>query len=136
MRRILDRGADPAIGSTAAQIAGHRGIDVGVGRMPLGLQQSERSHDLSGLAIAALNHIVADPRLLDRAPDPVRGDRLDRRDVAAGWADTGNEQERTALPFKCTVHAPQAATPQPNLVPVSLSSSRITQSSGVSSGAS
>src|SRR5438270_3070332 len=40
-------------------------------------------------------------------------------------------QERTALPFTCTVHAPHSAAPQPNLVPVSLSSSRITQSKGV-----
>src|SRR3954466_11392999 len=39
--------------------------------------------------------------------------------------------ERTALPLTCTVHAPQSAAPQPNLVPVSFSSSRITQRSGV-----
>src|SRR5205085_4719242 len=39
--------------------------------------------------------------------------------------------ERTALPLTCTVHAPQSAAPQPNFVPVSFSSSRITQSSGV-----
>src|SRR5581483_1295823 len=31
---------------------------------------------------------------------------------------TGSEQERTAPPSRCTVHAPQAATPQPNFVPV------------------
>src|SRR5512134_2788562 len=39
---------------------------------------------------------------------------------------------RTALPSTCTVQAPHCAMPQPYFVPVSLSSSRITQSSGVS----
>ena len=47
-------------------------------------------------------------------------------------SDTGVMQERTGLPSTCTVQAPQAATPQPNFVPVSLRCSRSTQSSGVS----
>src|SRR5688500_6785922 len=46
-------------------------------------------------------------------------------------ADTGVMQERSAFPSTCTVQAPHWAMPQPNLVPVSLSSSRSTQSSGV-----
>ena len=49
---------------------------------------------------------------------------------------TGVTQERRGCPSICTVQAPQAATPQPNLVPVRLSSSLITQSSGVSESAS
>src|SRR5262245_44219560 len=51
-------------------------------------------------------------------------------------ADTGVMQERTGLPLTCTVQAPHCAAPQPNLVPVSPSSSRTTQSSGVSAGCS
>lgn len=46
-------------------------------------------------------------------------------------AETGVTHERTALPFKCTVHAPHCAIPQPYLVPVRPRFSRITQSSGV-----
>src|SRR5262245_65385227 len=46
--------------------------------------------------------------------------------------DTGVMQERMGVPSTCTVQAPQAAAPQPNLVPVSLRCSRSTQSSGVS----
>src|SRR5262245_9821336 len=42
-------------------------------------------------------------------------------------------QERTAFPFTCTVQAPHSAAPQPNFVPVSFSSSRMTQRSGVPS---
>ena len=39
------------------------------------------------------------------------------------------------MPSRCTVQAPHKAAPQPNLVPVSPISSRITQSSGVSGSA-
>src|SRR5712671_2221161 len=41
-------------------------------------------------------------------------------------------QERVATPSICTVHAPHSAMPQPNFVPVMPSTSRNTQSSGVS----
>ena len=51
-------------------------------------------------------------------------------------ADTGVTQERTACPSTMTVQAPQAAMPQPNLVPVSAASSRSAHSSGFSGGAS
>ena len=40
--------------------------------------------------------------------------------------------ERTALPSTCTVQAPHSPTPQPNLVPVSASSSRRYHISGIS----
>src|ERR1700727_1374837 len=40
-------------------------------------------------------------------------------------------QDRMASPSRCTVQAPQAATPQPNLVPVSPRTSRKYQSTGI-----
>src|SRR5690349_4323689 len=46
-------------------------------------------------------------------------------------ADTGVPQERTGLPSRCTVQAPQSCAPHPNLVPVMPTVSRIAQSSGV-----
>src|SRR3546814_10276689 len=49
---------------------------------------------------------------------------------------TAVTQERVATPSTCTVQAPHIAMPQPNLVPVSPSSSRMTQSRGVSSATS
>src|SRR4029077_11897482 len=49
----------------------------------------------------------------------------------AATRETGPTQERVAMPSRCTVQAPQAAIPQPYLVPVIFSSSRRTQSSGV-----
>src|SRR5260370_17750645 len=50
--------------------------------------------------------------------------------LAAVW------HERTAVPSRCTVHAPHSPAPQPNLVPVICSCSRMAQSSGVSGAAS
>ena len=45
-------------------------------------------------------------------------------------------QEKARLPSMCTMQAPHRPVPQPNLVPVSLSPSRITHSKGVAGGAS
>src|SRR4051812_27345167 len=49
---------------------------------------------------------------------------------------TGVEHERTGCPFRCTVHAPQSAMPQPYFVPVMSRRSRSTHSRGVSGSAS
>ena len=43
---------------------------------------------------------------------------------ASSTISTGVTQLRVAMPSTWTVQAPQAATPQPNFVPVRLSSSR------------
>ena len=50
---------------------------------------------------------------------------------ACATAETGTEQERTAIPSMCTVHAPHCATPQPYFVPVRPTFSRMTHSNGV-----
>src|SRR5215471_18696770 len=44
---------------------------------------------------------------------------------------TGVTQDRTAAPSMCTVQAPHCAIPQPYLVPVRPTCSRITHKSGV-----
>jgi hypothetical protein len=49
---------------------------------------------------------------------------------------TGTTQARSAAPSMCTVQAPQTPMPQPNLVPVSPTTSRTAHSSGMSSGTS
>ena len=54
--------------------------------------------------------------------------------LAPATALTGVIQDRVARPSTCTVQAPHMPIPQPNLVPVRPSSSRITQSNGASSG--
>src|SRR2546430_13736734 len=54
---------------------------------------------------------------------------------AAFRVPTGMEQERRTSPLICTEQAPHCATPQPYLVPVRPTCSRITQSRGVSASA-
>src|SRR2546426_5964783 len=51
-------------------------------------------------------------------------------------AETGVMHERTGFPSRWIVHAPHKARPQPNFVPVIPSTSRSTQSNGVSSSTS
>src|SRR5262252_11245111 len=55
--------------------------------------------------------------------------------VVMAWptaALTGITQDRLGIPSRCTVQAPQSATPQPNLVPFMPSTSRKTHSRGMS----
>src|SRR5689334_2542095 len=47
---LLDGRADAAVRAAAADVAGHRVVDVGVGRMGVARQQGRRRHDLAGLA--------------------------------------------------------------------------------------
>jgi hypothetical protein len=49
--------------------------------------------------------------------------------------EVGTTQERIACPSTLTVQAPQAATPQPNLVPVMFSTSRSNHSRGMAGSA-
>src|SRR5687768_8759511 len=51
-------------------------------------------------------------------------------------AETGSTHDGLASPLTCTVQAPHWAAPQPNFVPFMPSTSRKTQSSGMSGGTS
>src|SRR5215831_8486297 len=64
--RIVNGGTDADIGRAAAEVAVHRQIDVAVRRFLNLLEQSDRAHDLSGLAIAALRNVARDPGAADR----------------------------------------------------------------------
>src|SRR5437773_8573045 len=63
--RVLDGRADACIGATAANVARHRLVDIGVGRRGVLRQQRGGGHDLAGLAVAALHDLEVEPRLLD-----------------------------------------------------------------------
>src|SRR6185503_19123838 len=62
----LDRGAHPDIGAAAADVARHRLIDIRITRVLVARQQRGRAHQLAALTVAALRHVVGDPRLLQR----------------------------------------------------------------------
>src|SRR5213083_80521 len=133
---VLDSLADSHIGTAATDVPRHCGVDVAIARVGLGGEQRRRGHDLAGLAIAALRHLQLDPGLLDLLAGGGGTDGFDRSDAPAGRGETGVMQERTGLPSRWIVQAPHKARPQPNFVPVIPSTSRITQSNGVSSSTS
>src|SRR5438128_7121396 len=65
LRRAMDRLANPLVGAAPADV-GHRLIDLGVGGAPVHGQERRGGHDLPGLAVAALRHVLRDPRALHR----------------------------------------------------------------------
>src|SRR5450830_673779 len=56
-RGDLDRGADTSIGTAATDIAGHGIVDIGIGRLRRSVQQRGGGHHLTGLTVAALDHV-------------------------------------------------------------------------------
>src|SRR3979490_954442 len=85
LRGLLDRFANAGIGAAAADVAGHRVVDVGIRRTRVAREQRRSRHDLARLAIAALGALAVEPSLLDLGARRGRADRLDRRDL--GCAD-------------------------------------------------
>src|SRR5258708_14616459 len=84
----VDRRADALVGRAAADVACHRAVDVGVARLGLLLEQDDRRHDLSRLAIAALHDVEVYPRLLHR----LRGARRNAFD--GGHRTPGHRRDR------------------------------------------
>src|SRR5882672_8515435 len=65
-RRALDRGDDLVVGAAAAQVARHVLHDLFASRVLRLREQCRSGHDLARLAVAALRHLLGDPRLLQR----------------------------------------------------------------------
>src|SRR5262249_13192977 len=60
----VNRAANADVGSATANI-GEIGIDIDVSWFWMFFQESNRSHDLSGLAVTTLRHILGQPSLLN-----------------------------------------------------------------------
>src|SRR6185503_5705831 len=74
----LDGFADSYVRRTAAEIAAHRLFNVCFGWFAGLFKQRHRAHDLTTLAITALDHVFFDPGIWHRASDWIRSDALDR----------------------------------------------------------
>src|SRR5262252_2591791 len=81
-RGALDRLADADIGAAAADVACHGSVDVRIIRVRRVSEQRRRRHDLTRLAIAALDDFQIQPGLLDRSSGTRSADALDRGDGA------------------------------------------------------
>src|ERR1041385_1818877 len=112
LRRAMDRSSDALVRPAATEIAVHGLVDVAVARFLLLHQQPGRGHDLAGLAVAALRHVLGDPRFLQRVRERRReafdGDDLARLDVgqlrAAGTNGLAVREHR-ARPAQATAAA-------------------------------
>src|ERR1700730_10870687 len=62
----LDGGGDALIAAAATDVAGHRAVDLVLGRVLVGRDQCGGLHDLAGLAIPALRDIQGAPGFLHR----------------------------------------------------------------------
>src|SRR5262249_59179718 len=62
----LNRAPDALIASAAAEVRAHMRDDLRACRLGILLEQVGRAHDLSGLAIATLRHLLGEPCLLHR----------------------------------------------------------------------
>ena len=81
----MDGPSNARVGTAAADVAGHRFIDVLVGRLGILVQQDGGAHDLSGLAVAALRDVDFDPGAL-HGMGIVARKAFDGGDVLAGNA--------------------------------------------------
>src|SRR5258708_1939142 len=97
LRGLLDRFANADIGPAAADVAGHRVVDVGIRRMRVARKERRSGHDLARLAVAALNDLPIEPGLLDFGARRCRAACLDRGDlgradaVVSGETGTGGD---------------------------------------------
>ncbi len=57
--------ANALISSAAAENVLHRRVDILIAGVGILLQQGDRVHDLSGLAVTALGHMFVQPGFLD-----------------------------------------------------------------------
>jgi hypothetical protein len=78
----MNGAADADVGPAAADI-GEVGVDIGVGRLRVLLQESGGGHDLPGLTITALRHVLGEPGLLHGVPG-VRRKAFDGGDGLVG----------------------------------------------------
>src|SRR5580692_6614676 len=91
LRGLLDRCANANIGPTAADVAGHCGVDVRIRWMWVAREQRRSRHDLARLTVTALNDLSIQPRLLDLGAGRRGTDGLDRHDFRSADAVDGSD---------------------------------------------
>src|SRR5580658_5100365 len=100
--RMLDRLANAHVCAASANVSGHGRVDVGIVGMRGRVQQRSCGHDLSRLAVAALDDFQIEPGLLHLGAGCGGADCLDRRDGAL--ADGSHGQQTGAHRRAVDVH--------------------------------
>src|SRR6185503_755540 len=91
----------------AATDVGDPRVDIVVGGLGLVLQERGHRHDHAGLTVAALGHLVVEPRLLHLVERRARGQALDGGDLLA--RDGGDRHHAGAHRDAVDVHRARAA---------------------------
>src|SRR6266404_1117579 len=106
LRSGVDRFAHLLEGPAATDV-GDRCVDVGIGRIRLLCQERGCGHDHSRLAVAALRHVVLEPRLLDPVERAFLRQAFDRHDALA--FDLRHRRRARADRLAVDVHGARAA---------------------------
>src|SRR6516225_5174325 len=106
-RGALDCLADADIGAAAADVACHGSVDVRIIRVRRVSEQSRRRHDLTRLAIAALDDFQIQPGLLYLRSAWIGAHAFDRGDGAV--ADRTDRQQARADRLAVDMHRASAA---------------------------
>lgn len=93
----MDGSADTYIGATAANIACHGTIDVGVTGLFIGFEQGGSTHDLAALAVTTLGHVMLDPGGLYGFADLVLAHGFDGGDFLASNGRDGRHARAYGL---------------------------------------
>jgi hypothetical protein len=88
-RRELNGGHDLRVGAAQADVAVHGAEDLLVRRARRRLEQRDAGHDHPRGAVAALQRVLVDERLLERVELPAALEALDGRDLLAGRGGGG-----------------------------------------------
>src|SRR5713101_3945456 len=119
-----DRAQDARMRAAAAQVRRHRILDLVVGRLPVDCEQGRRLHHHPVDAIAALDRLLVDERLLHRMQLAAFREASSVTTFLFPTNEIGTTHERIARPSTCTVQAPHWPRPQPKRGPCRPASSR------------
>src|SRR5437868_12541188 len=83
---LLDRGDETGVGAAATNVAAERADDVLVAGIGIALEQGQARHDHAGGAVAALQGVGVEERLLQGVQPAIDLQALDRLDLLPGRA--------------------------------------------------
>lgn len=93
----MNGGADTYVSTTAADIARHGAVDVGVTGFLVGFEQGGSAHDLTALAVTTLGHVMLDPGGLHGFADLVLTYGFDGGDFLANSGRDGRHARAYGL---------------------------------------
>jgi hypothetical protein len=118
---LLDRVQHAHVGEAAAQHAGHRLLDLGVGRLGILIEECLRREDDAVQAEPALRRLMLDEGALQRMRGFDGSQSLERDEIGAFHGGDRRHARSDRPPRAITVHAPHWPRPHPNFGPRSAS---------------